>query len=104
MLDIAELNLYLGVSGIVFTIGLCGVAFNRKNLIMILLCLELMLLAVNINLVAYSMFNYNVIGQVMSIFVLAVAAGEISLGLAIILLYFKGRGNIDVERTDLLKG
>ena len=95
---------YLTVAAILFTIGVFGIFLNRKNVIVILMCVELMLLAVNINLVAFSVFQGNVVGQVFAMLVLTVAAAEAAIGLAILVVYFRNRGTIEVEDIDSLKG
>lgn len=98
------LSQYLIVAAILFTIGIFGIFLNRKNIIVILMSVELMLLAVNINLVAFSSFLGNLVGQVFAMFVLTVAAAEAAIGLAILVVYFRNRGNIDVEDVNLMKG
>jgi NADH-quinone oxidoreductase subunit K len=95
---------YLTVAAILFTIGIFGIFLNRKNVIVILMSIELMLLAVNINFVAFSAFLGNLIGQVFALFVLTVAAGEAAIGLAILVIYFRNRGSIAVEDINLMKG
>ncbi len=95
---------YLSVAAILFTLGIFGIFLNRKNVIIILMSIELMLLAVNINLVAFSAFLGDLVGQVFALFVLTVAAAEASVGLAILVVYFRNRGDIDVERINLMKG
>jgi len=95
---------YLSLSAIIFTIGIVGIFLNRKNIIIILMSIELMLLAVNINLVSFSIYLQNIVGQVFSIFILTVAAAETAVGLAIIVIYFKNKGSIDVEQINSLKG
>ena len=95
---------YLTVAAILFTIGLFGIFLNRKNVIVILMSIELMLLAVNINFVAFSAFLGNLVGQVFALFVLTVAAGEAAIGLAILVIYFRNRGSIAVEDINLMKG
>ena len=95
---------YLSLSAIIFTIGIVGIFLNRKNIIIILMSIELMLLAVNINLVSFSIYLQNIVGQVFSIFILTVAAAEAAVGLAIIVIYFKNKGSIDVEQISSLKG
>ena len=95
---------YLTVSTLLFTIGICGIFLNRKNVITILMSIELMLLAVNINLVAFSAFIADLVGQVFALFVLTVAAGEAAIGLAIVVVYFRNRGSIAVEDINLMKG
>jgi NADH-quinone oxidoreductase subunit K len=95
---------YLTVAAILFTIGVLGIFINRRNVIVILMCIELILLAVNINFVAFSAFQHNVIGQVFTMIVLTVAAAEAAIGLAILVVYFRNRGNIAVEDINLMKG
>ena len=95
---------FLTVSAVLFTLGVFGIFLNRKNVIVILMCVELMLLAVNINLVAFSVFQGNVVGQVFAMLVLTVAAAEAAIGLAILVVYFRNRGSIAVEDINLMKG
>ena len=95
---------YLTLAVIVFTLGIFGIFINRKNVIVILMSIELMLLAVNINLVAFSAFNADLVGQIFAMIVLTVAAAEAAIGLAIVVVYFRNRGTIDVAEIDLLKG
>jgi NADH-quinone oxidoreductase subunit K len=89
---------------VLFTLGILGIFLNRKNVIVILMCVELMLLAVNINLVSFSVFQSNMVGQVFAMLVLTVAAAEAAIGLAILVVYFRNRGTIEVEDIDALKG
>ncbi len=95
---------YLVVAAILFTLGVFGIFLNRKNVIVILMSIELMLLAVNINLVAFSAFLGDMVGQVFAMFVLTVAAAEVSIGLAIRVVYSRSRGTIEVEDINLMKG
>jgi NADH-quinone oxidoreductase subunit K len=95
---------YLTLAAILFTLGILGIFLNRKNVIVILMSIELMLLAVNINLVAFSAFNADLVGQIFAMIVLTVAAAEAAIGLAIVVVYFRNRGTIDVAEIDLLKG
>ena len=95
---------YLTVAAILFSLGIFGIFVNRKNVIIILMSVELMLLAVNINLVAFSSFLGDLVGQVFAIFVLTVAAAEAAIGLAILVIYFRNRGSIAVEDIHMLKG
>ena len=95
---------YLTLAAILFTIGIFGIFLNRKNIIIILMSIELMLLAVNINLVAFSVFLNDLVGQIFAMFVLTVAAGEAAIGLAIIVVYFRNRGTIEVEDINLMRG
>ncbi|XSG82471.1 MAG: NADH-quinone oxidoreductase subunit NuoK [Methyloligella sp. ZOD6] len=98
------LSHYLTVAAILFTLGIFGIFLNRKNIIVILMSIELILLAVNINLVAFSAFQGNLIGQVFALIVLTVAAAEAAIGLAIVVVYFRNRGNIDVASANVMKG
>ena len=95
---------YLTVAAILFTLGIFGIFVNRKNVIIILMSIELMLLAVNINLVAFSTQLGDLVGQVFALFVLTVAAAEAAIGLAIIVVYFRNRGSIEVEDINVMKG
>jgi NADH-quinone oxidoreductase subunit K len=95
---------YLVVAAILFTLGIFGIFLNRKNVIIILMSVELMLLAVNINFVAFSVFLNDLVGQVFAMFVLTVAAAEAAIGLAILVVYFRNRGTIAVEDINLMKG
>ena len=95
---------YLFVAAVLFTLGILGIFLNRKNVIVILMCVELMLLAVNINLVAFSVYQGNVTGQVFAMLVLTVAAAEAAIGLAILVVYFRIRGTIEVEDINAMKG
>jgi NADH-quinone oxidoreductase subunit K len=95
---------YLGVSAALFVIGVFGIFVNRKNIIVILMAIELILLSVNINLVAFSVFNGNIVGQVFAMLVLTVAAAEAAVGLAILVVYFRNRGRIEVEDVNVLRG
>ena len=95
---------YLTLAAIIFTIGIIGFFLNRKNIIIILMSIELILLAVNINLVSFSIYLQNLVGQVFAMFILTVAAAEAAVGLAIIVIYYKNKGSINVEHIDSLKG
>ncbi|MEK6542513.1 MAG: NADH-quinone oxidoreductase subunit NuoK [Pseudomonadota bacterium] len=95
---------YLVVSSILFVLGVLGIFINRKNIIIILMAIELILLSVNINLVAFSAYLGDLAGQVFAMFVLTVAAGESAIGLAIIVIYFRGRGTIAVDDANRMKG
>jgi NADH-quinone oxidoreductase subunit K len=95
---------YLTVSAILLTLGIFGIFLNRKNVIVILMSVELMLLAVNINLVAFSSFLGDLVGQVFALFILTVAAAEAAIGLAILVVYFRNRGTIAVEDIHHMKG
>ncbi|WP_043644643.1 NADH-quinone oxidoreductase subunit NuoK [Caenispirillum salinarum] len=98
------LSHYLTVAAILFTLGVFGIFLNRKNVIIILMSVELMLLAVNINLVAFSAFLGDLVGQVFTMFVLTVAAAEAAIGLAIVVVFFRNRGSIEVEDINQMKG
>nr|WP_310523178.1 NADH-quinone oxidoreductase subunit NuoK [Polymorphobacter sp.] len=95
---------YLVVSAALFVIGVLGIFLNRKNVIVILMSIELLLLAVNINFVAFSAYLHDIHGQIFAMFVLTVAAGEAAIGLAILVLYFRNRGTIAVDDVDMMKG
>ena len=95
---------YLTVSAILFVTGVFGIFLNRKNLIIILMSIELILLSVNLNLVAFSAYLHDLVGQVFAMFVLTVAAGEAAIGLAILVIYFRGRGTIAVDDVNRMKG
>tara|TARA_B100001057_G_scaffold392506_1_gene401098 strand:+ start:1409 stop:1714 length:306 start_codon:yes stop_codon:yes gene_type:complete len=99
-----ELSQFLIVSALLFTIGVIGIFLNRKNVITILMSIELILLAVNINLVAFSHFLGDLTGQIFSLFVLTVAAAEAAIGLAILVIYNRNAGNIEIEKISALKG
>lgn len=99
-----ELGQYLTLAAILFTIGVFGIFLNRKNIIIILMSIELMLLAVNINLVAFSAYLGDIVGQIFALLVLTVAAGEAAIGLAILVVYFRNRGGIEVENVNQMKG
>ena len=99
-----NLEHYLILGAIIFTIGVIGIFLNRKNLIIILMCIELLLLAVNINLVSFSIFLNDLSGQIFSFFILTVAAAEAAIGLAIIVVYYRNSGSIRVEGINTLKG
>jgi len=95
---------YLVVAAILFALGVFGIVINRKNLIVMLMAIELILLAVNLNLVAFSSYLHDLVGQVFAMFVLTVAAGEAAIGLAILVIYFRGRGTISVDDVNRMKG
>tara|TARA_Y100000590_G_scaffold158676_1_gene182107 strand:- start:28 stop:339 length:312 start_codon:yes stop_codon:yes gene_type:complete len=99
-----SLEHYLILGAILFTIGVVGIFLNRKNLIVILMCIELLLLAVNVNLVSFSVFLNDLSGQIFTLFILTVAAAEAAIGLAIIVVYYRNTGTIRVEEIDSLKG
>jgi NADH-quinone oxidoreductase subunit K len=98
------LHHYIAVSAILFVLGVLGIFINRKNLIVILMSIELILLGVNINLVAFSAFLGDLVGQVFAMFVLTVAAGEAAIGLAILVIYFRGRATISVDDVNRMRG
>lgn len=95
---------YLVVAAALFVIGIFGIFLNRKNVIVILMSIELMLLAVNINFVAFSSSSGDLVGQVFSLFILTVAAAEAAIGLAILVVFFRNRGSIEVEDANVMKG
>ena len=95
---------YLSLSAAIFIIGVVGIFLNRKNIIIILMSIELILLAVNINLVSFSVFINDLTGQIFALFILTVAAAEAAIGLAIIVVYYRNSGTIRVEEIDNLKG
>ena len=95
---------YLAVAAILFTTGILGIFINRKNVIIILMSIELILLAVNNNLVAFSSFLHDIVGQIFALLVLTVAAAEAAIGLAVLVVYFRNRGSIAVEDINMMKG
>ncbi|AZN72337.1 NADH-quinone oxidoreductase subunit NuoK [Georhizobium profundi] len=95
---------YLTVGALLFTIGVFGIFLNRKNVIVILMSVELILLAVNLNLVAFSAFLNDIVGQVFALFILTVAAAEAAIGLAILVTFYRNRGSIAVEDINTMKG
>ena len=95
---------YLSLAAIIFVIGIIGIFLNRKNVIIILMSIELILLSVNINLVSFSIYLQNIVGQIFTMFILTVAAAEAAVGLAIIVIYYKNKGSINVEQISSLKG
>ena len=95
---------YLAVAAMLFTLGIFGIFLNRKNVIIILMSIELILLSVNINLVSFSSFLGDIVGQVYALFVLTVAAAEAAIGLAILVVFYRNRGSIAVEDINLMKG
>ncbi|MEX2481412.1 MAG: NADH-quinone oxidoreductase subunit NuoK [Gammaproteobacteria bacterium] len=101
MLALAD---YLIIGAILFCLSVAGIFINRKNVILLLMCIELMLLAVNMNFIAFSHFNGDVAGQVFVFFILTVAAAEAAIGLAILVVLFRNRNSINVEDLDLMKG
>jgi NADH-quinone oxidoreductase subunit K len=104
MIMVVGLAHYLTVAAILFTLGIFGIFLNRKNVIIIMMSIELMLLAVNINLVAFSVSLGDLAGQVFAMFVLTVAAAESAIGLAILVVYFRHRGTIQVEDIHMMRG
>jgi NADH-quinone oxidoreductase subunit K len=95
---------YLAVGAILFTLGVLGIFINRKNVIVILMSIELILLSVNLNFVAFSSFLNDIVGQIFALLVLTVAAAEAAIGLAILVVYFRNRGSIAVEDINMMKG
>ena len=95
---------FLTVSAVLFTLGVFGIFLNRKNVIVILMSIELILLAVNINFVAFSSYLNDLSGQIFAMFILTVAAGEAAIGLAIVVVYFRNRGSIEVDDINLMRG
>ena len=95
---------YLTVAAVLFTLGVFGIFMNRKNVIIILMSIELILLAVNINMVAFSTFLGDIVGQVFAMLILTVAAAEAAIGLAILVVFFRNRGSIAVEDVSMMKG
>ena len=95
---------YLVLAAVIFTIGVFGIFLNRKNVIIILMSIELILLAININFVSFSAYLGDLAGQVFAMFILTVAAAEAAIGLAIVVVYFRNRGSIEVEDINLMKG
>ncbi len=95
---------YLILAAVIFTIGVSGIFLNRKNVIIILMSIELMLLAVNINFVAFSAYLHDLSGQIFTIFILTIAAAEAAIGLAILVVYYRNRGSISVTDINIMKG
>lgn len=95
---------YLILSAMLFVVGILGVVVNRKNIIVILMSIELMLLAVNLNMVAFSSFMHDLTGQIFTFFILTVAAAEIAIGLAILTVFFRNKGSVRVDDADVMKG
>jgi NADH-quinone oxidoreductase subunit K len=104
MISNISLEHYLILSALLFSVGVTGLFMNRKSVITILMSIELMLLAVNINFVAFSVHLQDIVGQIFSIIILSVAAAEISIGLAILVLYFRNRNSIEIEDINQMKG
>ena len=98
------INHYLILSSLIFLLGVIGIFLNRKNIINILMSIELILLGVNINFIAFSYFSSDLVGQIFSLFILTVAAAEAAIGLAILVVYFRNKGSIDVKDVNVLKG
>ncbi len=103
MIDITLVH-YLFLSAIIFTLGVFGIFVNRKNVIVILMSIELILLSVNVNLVAFSVYSQNITGQIFTLFILTVAAAESAIGLAILVVFFRNKGSIQVEDINSMKG
>ncbi len=103
-MGVIGLEHYLILAGALFTMGIFGIFLNRKNVIIILMCIELMLLAVNINFVAFSSFLGDLTGQVFTMFILTVAAAEAAIGLAILVIFFRNKGSIAVEDISSMRG
>jgi len=105
-MTISEISLehYLILSALLFSVGVTGLFMNRKNVITILMSIELMLLSVNINFVAFSVYLQDIVGQIFSLIILSIAAAEVSIGLAILVLYFRNRNSIEIEDISQLKG
>ncbi|MGF1561629.1 MAG: NADH-quinone oxidoreductase subunit NuoK [Geminicoccaceae bacterium] len=101
---VVPLSHYLILAGIIFTLGVFGIFLNRKNVIIILMSIELILLSININFVAFSASLNDLAGQVFALFILTVAAAEAAIGLAIVVAYFRNRGSIEVEDISMMKG
>ena len=99
-----ELNQFLILSALLFAIGVIGIFLNRKNVIIILMSIEIILLSVNLNLIAFSYFLNDLTGQIFSLFVLTVAAAEAAIGLAILVIYNRNAGSIEIEKINALKG
>lgn len=99
-----SLNVMLILAAILFGIGIAGIILNKHNLIVLLMCVELILLAVNTNFIAFSHFLHNIDGQIFVFFILTVAAAEAAIGLAILMALYRQRGTIDIEKMDVLKG
>lgn len=99
-----SLTHYLVLAALLFTIGVCGIFLNRKNVITILMSIELMLLSVNINFIAFSSYLQDLVGQIFTLFILTVAAAEAAIGLAILVVFFRNRGSIEVTDINQMKG
>ncbi len=99
-----SLSTFLFISTLLFAIGMAGIMINRQNLIVLLMCIELLLLAVNTNFIAFSHYLHNIDGKIFVFFILAVAAAETAVGLAILMVLYRHRGTIEIEKMDVLKG
>ena len=99
-----ELGHYLTLGGVIFLLGVVGIFLNRKNIIVILMSVELILLSVNINLIAFSVYSNEIVGQIFTFFILTVAAAEAAIGLAIIVSYYRNKGSIRVQDINEMKG
>ncbi|AFR26281.1 NADH-quinone oxidoreductase subunit K [Bartonella quintana] len=99
-----DITHYLIVSALIFTIGIAGIFLNRKNVIIILMSIELILLSVNLNFVAFSAFFQDLVGQIFALFILTVAAAEAAIGLAILVVFFRNCGSVAVEDVNVMKG
>ncbi|AQX19806.1 NADH-quinone oxidoreductase subunit NuoK [Bartonella sp. WD16.2] len=99
-----DISHYLTVSAVMFTIGIFGIFLNRKNVIIILMSIELILLSINLNFIAFSAFLHDLVGQIFALFILTVAAAEAAIGLAILVVFFRNRGSIAVEDVNVMKG
>lgn len=99
-----QINHYVILSSVIFFLGVAGIFLNRKNVINILMSIELILLGVNINFISFSFYSNDLTGQVFSLFILTVAAAEAAIGLAILVVYFRNKGSIDVKDINVLKG
>lgn len=99
-----NLNHILILTSLIFSLGIAGIVINRHNLVVLLMCIELLLLAVNTNFIAFSYFLNNIDGKIFVFFILTVAAAETAVGLAILMVLYRQRGTIEIERMDILKG
>lgn len=99
-----DLSHYLTVSAILFSIGIFGIFLNRKNIIIVLMSIELILLSVNLNFVAFSSVLHNLVGQIFTLFIITVAAAEAAIGLAILVVFYRNRGSIEVHDVNMMKG
>ncbi len=104
MINEISLEHYLVLSSLLFAVGVSGLFINRKNVITILMSIEIMLLAININFVAFSVYLNDIVGQVFSLIILSIAAAEVSIGLAILVIYFRNRGSIEIEDLNKMRG